>query len=438
MKVAVLAHSFPRFPGDTHGPFVQDLSEALARRGHQVWALVPFDPQLQEERDSPLTIRGFRYVWPDRLHLLGYSRTLSRDIGMKLWAYLESPLYFLAARRALERLVRREGIEMIHAHWILPNGYVASQVSRATGVPYAATLHGSDVFMAERNPLFSALARKALAGAAHVTSCSGELRTRLLRLGGEEHADKVLLVPNGTRPLGEPAVTGAPAGSATAPTPPAAPTPSAPPAAPGFLASLGLDLPPDARPIVAVGRLVDKKGFVHLVDAAPRILERVPEARIVIGGGGPLESLLRRRARELGVEERVLFTGGLSHDQVLGLLAAAEVVVMPSVRDPRGNVDGLPIVVLEAMAAGRPVVATDVSGIPMAIEHERTGLLIPERDDGAVAGAVLDLLAAPERARALGEAARQRVETELNWDAVAETHDRLYRKAVGDRGEEDR
>ena len=411
MKVAVLAHSFPRFPGDTHGPFVQDLSEALARRGHQVWALVPFDPELREERDSPLTIRSFRYVWPDRLHLLGYSRTLSRDIGMKLWAYLESPLYFLAARQALERLVRREGIDMIHAHWILPNGFVASQVSRATGVPFAATLHGSDVFMAERNPLFSALARRALAGAVHVTSCSGELRDRLLRVGGEEHADKVVLVANGTGVVDD--RSGGAAGAASS------------------LASLGLDLPPDARPIVAVGRLVDKKGFAHLVDAAPRILERVPQARIVIGGGGPLEESLRRRAAERGVADRVLFTGGLSHDRVLDLLAAAEVVVMPSVRDPRGNVDGLPIVVLEAMAAGRPVVATDVSGIPMAIEHERTGVLIPERDPEALAEAVVDLLEEPERARRLGEAARERVRTELNWDAVAEIHDRLYRRAVG-------
>lgn len=421
MKVAVLAHSFPRFPGDTHGPFVQDLSEALARKGHRVWALVPFDPELEEERDSPLTIRSFRYVWPDRLHLLGYSRTLSRDIGMKLWAYLESPFYFLAARRALERLVRREGIEMIHAHWILPNGFVASQVSRATGVPFAATLHGSDVFMAERNPLFGAMARRALAGAAHVTSCSGELRTRLLRIGGEEHGDKVLLVPNGTRPVGD-----RPSGAGEGPAKSLAES----------LAALGVDLPAGARPIVAVGRLVDKKGFVHLVDAAPRILERIPDAWIVIGGGGPLEEPLRRRAEALGVAERVLLPGGLSHDQVLDLLAAAEVVVMPSVRDPRGNVDGLPIVVLEAMAAARPVVATDVSGIPMAIEHERTGVLIPEKDPDAVAGAVIDLLESPERARALGEAARDRVLTELNWDAVAAIHDRLYRRAVGERMEE--
>jgi glycosyltransferase involved in cell wall biosynthesis len=103
---------------------------------------------------------------------------------------------------------------------------------------------------------------------------------------------------------------------------------------------------------------------------------------------------------------------------------------MPSVRDPRGNVDGLPIVVLEAMAAARPVVATDVSGMTLAVADGETGLLVPEKDPEALAEAVTTLLADPARARRLGETGRRRVETELNWPAIATHHDRLYRAAV--------
>lgn len=403
MRVAVLAHSFPRYPGDPHGPFVKHLSEALAARGHRVWVLVPYDPELRKDPATSLEIRSFRYVRPDRWHLLGYSRTLRRDVGMKPWAYLQAPFYFAFAERALRRLVRREGIELVHAHWILPNGFVAARVSRATGVPFAVTLHGSDVFMAERNPVFGAMARRALAGAAHVTSCSAELRSRLLRLGGEEHAAKVHLVPNGTWPT------------------PAAEADRGHPA-----------VPDGSRAVVAVGRLVDKKGFEYLLEAAPRILERVPEARIVLGGGGSLEGSLRERARRLGIADRVTFAGALSHPEVLRLLASAEVVAMPSVRDERGNVDGLPVVVLEAMAAARPVVASDVSGLPLAIEDGVSGRLVPERDPAAIADAVLELLTDPERALRLGAEARRRVEAELNWDAVAGVHDRLYRAAVGE------
>lgn len=398
MKIAVLAHSFPRFPGDTHGPFVKRLSESLAARGHQVWVLVPFDPELRRDPETPLRVESFRYVRPDRWHLLGYSRTLHRDVRLKLWAYLQAPLYFHFARRALARLVSREGIDMIHAHWILPNGYVASRVSAATGIPYAATLHGSDVFMAERNPLFVRMARRALAGACHVTSCSADLRDRLLAVGGREHADKILLVPNGTDVV------------------PAA-DPSPEPGEPG-------------RRVVAVGRMVYKKGFEMLIDAAPSILERYPDAEIVLGGGGEILAELEDRARRLGVAQRVRFPGALDHRQVLELIASAAVFVMPSVRDPAGNIDGLPIVVLEAMAAGKPVVATEISGLPLAVTDGETGVLVPERDAAALAGAVCRLLGDPSLAASMGSAGRRRVETELNWGAVAAVHDRLFRAAA--------
>lgn len=403
MRVAVLAHSFPRFAGDTHGPFVKHLSEALARRGHDVHVLVPWDPQLRPDPGSPLRVHSFRYVWPKRWHLLGYSRTLQRDVRLKLWAYLQAPLYFFFATRSLGRLVRRERIDLVHAHWILPNGWVAARVKAATGVPYAVTLHGSDVFMAERNALFTRLARTALAGAAHVTSCSGDLETRLAALGGDRAGRKIRLVANGTE-LPTSAVDGA-------------------------AARRRWGLPAAGPLVVAVGRLVDKKGFAYLLEALPGILDRVPEARVVIGGGGELSGPLARRAEELGVLGRVVFTGGLSHPEVLELVAAADVFVMPSVRDPRGNIDGLPIVVLEAMAAGRPVVASAIAGMPLAIADGVSGRLVPEKDPTAIASAVADLLADPSAALAMGERARRRVETELNWDAVASVHDTLYAAA---------
>ena len=328
MRVAVLAHSFPRFPGDTHGPFVQRLSEELAGLGHEMHVLVPYDPELRGDPASPLTVRSFRYVKPDRWHRLGYSRTLKRDVGMKLASWIQAPLYFPFAARALRRLIREAGIELVHAHWILPNGWVARRATGTGadgGVPYVCTLHGSDVFMAERNPLFRRMAAGALAGARHVTSCSADLRDRLLAISGDPlQAEKVSLVANGTD---------------------LPPRGVADPAARRHLeAELGV--PSGARLVVAVGRMVDKKGFEYLVEAAPAILTQRGDVRLVLGGGGDLLPALRARAEGLGLGGRVLFPGGLSHDRVLELLAAAEVVAMPSVRDRRGNIDGLPVVVL--------------------------------------------------------------------------------------------
>ncbi|MEE8522530.1 MAG: glycosyltransferase [Thermoanaerobaculia bacterium] len=396
MKVAVLAHSFPRFRGDTHGPFVKRLSEELAGLGHEVHALVPFDPEIRDDPETPLTLHSFRYVRPDRWHLLGYSRTLQRDVAMRLWAWLLSPLYFLFAERALKRLVRRQRIDLIHAHWLLPNGYVASRVSRSTGVPFVVTLHGSDIFMAERNPLFRSMARRTLAGARHVTSCSADLRDRLLALGRPQDAHKVLLVANGTDL-------------------------EAPTEMPAEDAGTG------ERLVVGVGRMVDKKGFRYFLDAAPALLAAHPEVRIVLGGDGDLLESLKARTAELGIADRVDFPGRLSHPEVLRLIAGAEVFVMPSVRDQKGNIDGLPIVVLEAMAAAKPLVATELAGMPLAVEDGVTGLLVPEKDPEALRTAVDALLADPARARAMGRAGRAKVVADLNWRAIARRHDELYR-----------
>ena len=241
MKIAVLAHSFPRFPGDTHGPFVKRLSEEMARLGHEVHVLVPYDEEIAPAPESPLTMHHFRYVKPDGLHLLGYSRTLKGDVGMRLGAWLQSPLYFFFGERALRRLVRQKGIDLIHAHWILPNGYIASRVSEATGVPCAVTLHGSDVFMAERNPLFTRMARQALGRASYVTSCSGPLRERLVALaenGDDAPGDKVHLVPNGTDV-----------------------TPMDDEGDRGRAVRERHGIAPEAPVLAAVGRLVHKKGF---------------------------------------------------------------------------------------------------------------------------------------------------------------------------------
>ena len=404
MKVAVLAHSFPRFRGDTHGTFVKALCESLAGLGHEVHVLVPFDPELRDDPESPLRIHSFRYVQPDSWHLLGYSRTLRRDVAMKFGSWMQSPLYFLFAERALAKLVREEGIEMVHAHWHLPNGWVAWRVHRKTGVPFGVTLHGSDVFMAEHNPFFSWMARKALGGASHVTSCSADLRDRLLAIGGGP-PEKVLLVANGTERMdGVP-----PQGD--------------------LMERLGIG---ENEPVVAgVGRMVDKKGFRYLLEAIPVVLERCPEARFVLGGGGDLLSALQQRAAELGLGDRLLFPGMLSHPEVLQLVARANLFVMPSVKDERGNVDGLPIVVLEAMAAGTPVVASDLAGMPLAVDSGVTGLLVPEKDPAALAEALGELLADPERAQGMGAAGRRKVQEELNWDAVAQRHDALYQRAVG-------
>ncbi len=179
--------------------------------------------------------------------------------------------------------------------------------------------------------------------------------------------------------------------------------------------------------IVAVGRLVEKKGFAYLIDAAAILAREFPALRVVIAGGGDLESALRDRAAACGVADRVLFPGMLLHDAVPALLAAADVAVAPSVRDDAGNVDGLPNTVMEIMASATPLVATAAGGIGAVAIDDVTARIVAERDPEGLAAAIRSLLRQPELSKAIGHRARETVCRDHSWERVAQTFDAIYR-----------
>src|SRR5262249_36672462 len=244
-----------------------------------------------------------------------------------------------------------------------------------------------------------------LRSAAAVTACSSDLRQRALRLGARPGIVEV--IPYGVDPQ----------------------TFQPDPAA-GMRVRAELDLPACAPLIVTVSRLVYKKGLTYLLEAFPRILARHPDAALVIGGYGDLREELERRANQLGVAARVRFPGQLTRDRAACYIGAADVYVVPSIRDQGGNVDGLPNALLEGLGAARPIVASRGAGIPEVIVDGEHGLLTPERDSDALADAISRLLDDRALALRLGAAARRRVLDELTWEATAERFEAVYRHAI--------
>ena len=161
-----------------------------------------------------------------------------------------------------------------------------------------------------------------------------------------------------------------------------------------------LGVAPGAPCVQILGRLNPEKGHTHFLEAAARVKKELPGVRYVVVGESyrSLRQQLERRAAELGVQRDVVFTG--YREDVPALLAAATVVVSASLRE------GLPLVLVEAMAAARPVVATTVDGIPELVDPGRTGLLVPPRDAEGLAAGMLKMLRAPEQAAAMGRAGR--------------------------------
>jgi phosphatidylinositol alpha-1,6-mannosyltransferase len=185
-----------------------------------------------------------------------------------------------------------------------------------------------------------------------------------------------------------------------------------------------LGVPGDALLVGTVGRMATKKGFHVLVEALPRVLARHPLVHVVFAGAG--DRLEEFRSALAAWRDRVHFPGLVLQDVLPDLYRALDLFVLPAVHDRKGNVDGLPNVILEAMSSGLPVVASGISGIPLAVEDGRTGRLVSEGDPLALAAALDELLAAGDARRTWGRAGREKVCRELTWDAVARRYHEAY------------
>jgi colanic acid/amylovoran biosynthesis glycosyltransferase len=180
--------------------------------------------------------------------------------------------------------------------------------------------------------------------------------------------------------------------------------------------------------LVSVGRLVEKKGIGYVLEAVRRLRDDGVEVEYEILGDGPLRAALEAQARRLAIEERVRFLGWQSQDQVALALDRAQVLVAASVTAANADEEGIPNVLKEAMAVGLPVVSTANGGIPELVEHEATGLVVPERDPGALAARLAELARHPERRVALARAGRARVERDYDIERL---NDRLVTLFTG-------
>ena len=405
MELVFLTQTYPRFPADTAGPFVRELARALVRGGDRVRVLLPHAAGVREAWDDDgVEVRSFRYA-PERLEVLGYGRSLAADEHVRGAAAAAAPAYLLGARRAVARALRERRADLVQAHWLVPNAPAAAGAARRAGAAFAVGIHGSDVFLAERWSVRS-LARRALARTDVLTGCSPELVERAAALGLPPGRAHVI-------PYGVDVEAFAPDPSRRA------------------IWRERLGVPAGAPLLLAVGRMATKKGFHVLVPELASLLSELPGAHVVLAGGGDLLEPLRRAAAPLA--GRVHFPGTVYRDTLPDLYRAADLFVLPAVHDEQGNVDGLPNVVLEAMASGLAVVASGISGIPLAVRDGVEGLLVPEGDGAALRAALLALLRDGGRARALGAAARERAMAELTWESVAARYRVAYEEGIARR-----
>ena len=402
-RVVFVTSSYPRFDGDTVGTCMEPIANGLAARGHEIHVVLPWHPLLQRGSANGVHFHPFRYAPVASLNVFGYAAALKADVALRPAAIAVAPFAFLAGWRAARVVAQTVNATVMHAHWLVPGGVIAAQAARE--LPLVISLHGSDIYVAERHRLVGRAATHALRRADWITACSDDLARRAVALGATSECLEV--VPYGVDTM------------LFKPDPIARRERRA-------ALSLGADDPL----IFTAGRLVCKKGFEYAIEACAHLLVRRPRLMLAIAGSGDLDHELRGRAAGLGIAGRVRFLGTLDHPAIAAWLAAADVSIVPSVRDDAGNVDGLPNIVLETLASETPLVATTAGGISAVACHQRTAILVPERDAGALAAAIETLLQAPETRALLGRAARAEMVAARSWDQVAARFEAAYKSAA--------
>ncbi len=360
-SAVILTADYPPIEGGISTVAV-NVAREMAASGWAVTVVAPFFPDMKTfDHTEPVSVVRFR-------------------------GYVLGPLRVVPMAVAAWPLIRRAdvvlGINVSHGGLI---AYVAHCLVRK---PYVLFAYGYEFLKFRQRPLLQSTLRAVYARAQTVVAISRFTRDALVAFGVDDSKVSTIL-PGASPPK---------------------------PVADDIIERIRLKyVLEDRRVILAVGRLIPRKGHVTLIRAMPRILERVPNACLIVVGRGPTMSECSRVACELGVREAIRFPGYVADDEVAALYNICDVFALPTGGDEDEHVEGFGLVFSEAHAQGKPVVAGRAGGVTDAVLDGETGLLVEPGDEQATADAILRILDDPEFAHKLGENGRRRVETELNW-----------------------
>jgi len=360
--------------------------------------LCPHAPKaLQWETLDGVHVYRFRYA-PMGLETLVQGGGIVNNLKHHPWKWLLVPLFIAGLTWAMAQLIRRLQPACIHAHWIIPQGLallIASSVVNKLP-PFLLTSHGGDLF-GLRGGLLSRLKEQVIKRAAAVSVVSRPMASPAIQLGADPQ--RLVVIPMGVD-------------------------------------FEGLFTPGDAADRVAgeilfVGRLVEKKGLKYLLQAFPKVLARVPHARVTIAGYGPEETQLQNLATKLGIADKVHFQGAMQQRELPTLYHRASVFVAPFVQGSTGDKEGLPVALMEAIACACPVVVGELDVLDDIFGPEDADMRVAPQDLDSLANRVIAVLENAHSECDRANRLRERLSRRLAWDHIAKQYGETLQSICG-------
>ena len=396
MKILVLTSTYSRWAGDTDPKFVDNLCQYLSKE-NEVHVVAPHTSgtATEEMKDG---IRIFRYRYSiERWETLAYDGGILPRLKQNKLRLLLVPFFLLAQWLMTVRLLRRHNYDVIHAHWIIPQGLVALLARPFARMPLAivATSHGGDLF-ALKGGLLAWLKRWITQRVDHLTVVSSTMKAKAIEQQLKDGSE-ISVIPMGVD-------------------------------------SHGMFMPPPEgsvrRGLLFVGRLVDKKGVEYLIRAMPLVLEKHPDETLTIIGSGPLQESLESLCLDLDLRQRVVFLGSLVNTEIPGYLRSAAVTIFPSIVADDGDQEGTPVAIMEALACECAIVVSDYPGARDIIEDGVNGYLVGQRSAGELAERISSLLANPGAQLQLGKNGRKHVQEFYDWRIISGRFEYVFKQCA--------
>jgi len=391
-NILVFTTTFPTFlEKDGTPPFVYELSRRLVEKdGVHIIVLTPFrkGTKVFEERDK-LKIYRFKYGFTN-LCEGGILPNLKKN---KL-LYFQVPFLFLFAFLNLKKIVKKEKIDIIHAHWIIPQGFLAvlyKKLFRKKGIKIICTSHGGDIFGLQ-NSVMKKIKKWILNNVDGLTVVSNAIKEEVKKLNARDDLP-IEVIPMGVDP--------------------------------NIFNPSQYDKKIKERYnikgpfLLFVGRLAEKKGVKYLIDAMPEVVKKYPETKLLIIGSGPLENESKTQAKNLNLENNIIFTGAIPNNELPKYYATADIFIGPSVVAKSGDAEGFGLVFVEALLSKTSVITSDLPAISDIVKNEQTGIQVDVKNKEALSQRIIQLIENEEKRRELAESGYNFVKNNFSWDIIA-------------------
>ena len=388
--ILVISSVYPTTSDGNHGAFIRETVLQMRSLGINFRIFAPAYEGSHTHNLDNIEVYRFRYFFKQ------FENLVRDGAPTKLQ---KQPLYILVAISyvllgawQLFWLCKKHKPDLLHVNWPFPHGLMAYPVNKLLGIPMLFSFHGAELLLAKKFSFVGAILRWQIPMARSVTANSSFTKALIQKL----YSGAVTVIPYGLTI--EPKKT----------------VPRN---------------PEEDIKLLFVGRLDERKGLRYLLEALPLVLSKYP-VRLRIVGKGILEDEIKAQCQELKLEKVVDFLGFVSKEELANEYASCDIFVLPAIVDSKGDTEGLGIVMIEALAHEKPVIASAVGGIVDVIQSGVTGILVKEKDPQALFQAIVDLIADPVRAKELGQRGLKDIQVRFGWPHLVLLWQDVFTKAL--------